>query len=86
MLTGMRGEANGDPAVFGWLMALNNMTMLSMATIASFSDVALIGARAGAVMPYLKGIHNTIHQMANADPATRDAVRAIGVHLDGDRC
>lgn len=86
MLTGMRGQANGDPAVFGWLTALNNMTMLSMATIASLSDVALIGARAGAVMPYLKGLHNTIRQMANADPATRDAIRAIGVHLDGDRC
>lgn len=85
LLTGMRGAPKDDSAVIGWMTSLNNMTMLSMATIASLSDVGLIGVRSGEVMPFLKGIKATMKQMAGGDQAERDAIRSLGVQFETDR-
>lgn len=81
----MRGAPKDDSAVIGWMTSLNNMTMLSMATIASLSDVGLIGVRSGEVMPFLKGIKATMKQMAGGDQAERDAIRSLGVQFETDR-
>lgn len=85
LLTGMRGAPKDDSAAIGWMTSLNNMTMLSMATIASLSDVGLIGVRSGEVMPFLKGIKATMKQMAGGDQAERDAIRSLGVQFETDR-
>lgn len=85
LLTGMRGAPKDDMAAIGWMTSLNNMTMLSMATIASLSDVGLIGVRSGEVMPFLKGIKATMKQMAGGDQAERDAIRSLGVQFETDR-
>lgn len=85
LLTGMRGAPKDDSAVIGWMTSLNNMTMLSMATIASLSDVGLIAVRSGEVMPFLKGIKATMKQMAGGDQAERDAIRSLGVQFETDR-
>lgn len=84
LLTGMRGAPKDDMAAIGWMTSLNNMTMLSMATIASLSDVGLIGVRSGEVMPFLKGIKATMKQMAGGDQAERDAIRSLGVQFETD--
>lgn len=85
LLTGMRGAPKDDMAAIGWMTSLNNMTMLSMATIASLSDVGLIGVRSGEVMPFIKGIKATMKQMAGGDQAERDAIRSLGVQFETDR-
>ena len=85
LLTGMRGAPKDDSAAIGWMTSLNNMTMLSMATIASLSDVGLIAVRSGEVMPFLKGIKATMKQMAGGDQAERDAIRSLGVQFETDR-
>ena len=85
LLTGMRGAPKDDMAAIGWMTSLNNMTMLSMATIASLSDVGLIGVRSGEVMPFLRGIKATMKQMAGGDQAERDAIRSLGVQFETDR-
>ena len=85
LLTGMRGAPKDDSAAIGWMTSLNNMTMLSMATIASLSDVGLIGVRSGEVMPFLRGIKATMKQMAGGDQAERDAIRSLGVQFETDR-
>ena len=85
LLTGMRGAPKDDSAAIGWMTSLNNMTMLSMATIASLSDVGLIGVRSGEVMPFIKGIKATMKQMAGGDQAERDAIRSLGVQFETDR-
>lgn len=85
LLTGMRGAPKDDSAAIGWMTSLNNMTMLSMATVASLSDVGLIAVRSGEVMPFLKGIKATMKQMAGGDQAERDAIRSLGVQFETDR-
>lgn len=85
LLTGMRGAPKDDMAAIGWMTSLNNMTMLSMATVASLSDVGLIAVRSGEVMPFLKGIKATMKQMAGGDQAERDAIRSLGVQFETDR-
>lgn len=85
LLTGMRGAPKDDMAAIGWMTSLNNMTMLSMATIASLSDVGLIAVRSGEVMPFIKGIKATMKQMAGGDQAERDAIRSLGVQFETDR-
>lgn len=85
LLTGMRGAPKDDSAAIGWMTSLNNMTMLSMATVASLSDVGLIGVRSGEVMPFLRGIKATMKQMAGGDQAERDAIRSLGVQFETDR-
>lgn len=85
LLTGMRGAPKDDSAAIGWMTSLNNMTMLSMATVASLSDVGLIAVRSGEVMPFIKGIKATMKQMAGGDQAERDAIRSLGVQFETDR-
>lgn len=85
LLTGMRGAPKDDMAAIGWMTSLNNMTMLSMATIASLSDVGLIGVRSGEFKPFLTGIKATLKQMAGGDQAERDAIRSLGVQFETDR-
>lgn len=85
LLTGMRGAPKDDMAAIGWMTSLNNMTMLSMATIASLSDVGLIAVRSGEFKPFLTGIKATMKQMAGGDQAERDAIRSLGVQFETDR-
>lgn len=85
LLTGMRGAPKDDSAAIGWMTSLNNMTMLSMATIASLSDVGLIAVRSGEFKPFLTGIKATLKQMAGGDQAERDAIRSLGVQFETDR-
>lgn len=85
LLTGMRGAPKDDMAAIGWMTSLNNMTMLSMATVASLSDVGLIAVRSGEFKPFLTGIKATLKQMAGGDQAERDAIRSLGVQFETDR-
>lgn len=85
LLTGMRGAPKDDGAAIGWMTSLNNMTMLSMATVASLSDVGLIAVRSGEFKPFLSGLKTTIKQMAGGDQAERDAIRSLGVQFETDR-